>query len=65
VQRLAIEHRPNPTGFSGLQTMREELSAVRPRSVGWWTSIDALPLDTVVERRDGYLVVPSPGNPSH
>jgi hypothetical protein len=45
--------------------MREELSAVRPRSVGWWTSIDALPLDTVVERRDGYLVVPSPGNPSH
>ena len=24
-----------------------------------------LPLDTVVERRDGYLVVRSPGNPSH
>jgi len=45
--------------------MREELSALRPRSVGWSTSIDVLPLDTVVERRDGYLVVRSPGNPSH
>jgi ribosomal protein S18 acetylase RimI-like enzyme len=45
--------------------MREELSALRPRSIGWSTSIDVLPLDTVVERRDGYLVVRSPGNPSH
>jgi ribosomal protein S18 acetylase RimI-like enzyme len=45
--------------------VREELSALRPRSVGWSTSIDVLPLDTVVERRDGYLVVRSPGNPSH
>ena len=45
--------------------MREESSALRPRSVGWSTSIDVLPLDTVVERRDGYLVVRSPGNPSH
>ena len=45
--------------------MREELSAPRPRSVGWATSIDVLPLDTVVERRDGYLVVRSPSNPSH
>jgi ribosomal protein S18 acetylase RimI-like enzyme len=45
--------------------MREELSALRPRSVGWSTSIDVLPFDTVVERRDGYLVVRSPGNPSH
>ena len=45
--------------------MGEESSALRPRSVGWSTSIDVLPLDTVVERRDGYLVVRSPGNPSH
>ena len=45
--------------------MREESSALRPRSVGWSTSIDVLPLDTVVERRDGYLVVRSPSNPSH
>ena len=45
--------------------MREELSALRPRSVGWSTSIDVLPGDTVVERRDGYLVVRSPSNPNH
>src|SRR4051794_21426460 len=45
--------------------MREESSALRPRSVGWATSIDVLPLDAVVERYDGFLVVRSPGNPSH
>jgi len=45
--------------------MREESNAPRPRSVGWATSIDVLPLATVVERRDGYLVVRSPSNPSH
>ena len=53
------------TGFPRLQTMSEELSPPRPRSVGWSTSIDVLPLDSVVERRDGYLVVRSPSNPSH
>jgi Acetyltransferase (GNAT) domain len=45
--------------------MREESSGPRPRSVGWSTAIDVLPLDTVVERRDGYLVVRSPSNPRH
>ena len=36
-----------------------------PRSLVWATSIDVLPPDHVVERRDGYLVVRSPGNPGH
>jgi ribosomal protein S18 acetylase RimI-like enzyme len=31
----------------------------------WATDIDVLPLDRVVERRDGFLLVHSPGNPSH
>lgn len=31
----------------------------------WATDYDVLPLDHVVERRDGYLVVRSPGNPAH
>jgi ribosomal protein S18 acetylase RimI-like enzyme len=36
-----------------------------PRSVVWATDLDVLPLDRVVERRGGYLVVRSPGNPRH
>jgi ribosomal protein S18 acetylase RimI-like enzyme len=36
-----------------------------PRSLVWATSIDVLPPDRVVKRRDGYLVVRSPGNPTH
>lgn len=36
-----------------------------PRSLVWATSVDVLPVDRVVERRDGYLVVRSPGNPTH
>jgi GNAT superfamily N-acetyltransferase len=31
----------------------------------WATDHDVLPVDHVVERRDGYLVVRSPGNPAH
>ena len=31
----------------------------------WATDYDVLPIDHVVERRDGYLVVRSPGNPAH
>lgn len=36
-----------------------------PRSLVWATSIDVLPPDRRVERRDGYLVVRSPTNPTH
>jgi len=36
-----------------------------PRSLLWATDHDVLPVDHVVERRDGYLVVRSPGNPAH
>jgi ribosomal protein S18 acetylase RimI-like enzyme len=36
-----------------------------PRSLVWATDLDVLPPDRTVERRDGYLVVRSPGNPSH
>jgi ribosomal protein S18 acetylase RimI-like enzyme len=36
-----------------------------PRSLVWATDIDVLPLDRVVQRRDGFLVVRSPSNPAH
>jgi ribosomal protein S18 acetylase RimI-like enzyme len=36
-----------------------------PRSLVWATDIDVLPIDHVVEPRDHYLVVRSPGNPAH
>jgi ribosomal protein S18 acetylase RimI-like enzyme len=36
-----------------------------PSSLLWATDCDVLPVDHVVERRDGYLVVRSPGNPAH
>lgn len=40
-------------------------SGLTPRSLVWATEIDVLPSDRVVERRDTYLVVRSPGNPGH
>lgn len=36
-----------------------------PRSLVWATDIDVLPPGRVVERRDGYVVVRSPANPTH
>ena len=36
-----------------------------PRSLVWATELDVLPLDRVIEQRDGYVVVRSPGNPTH
>ncbi|MGZ4187392.1 MAG: GNAT family N-acetyltransferase [Solirubrobacteraceae bacterium] len=36
-----------------------------PSSLLWATDHDVLPIDHVVERRDGYLLVRSPGNPAH
>jgi ribosomal protein S18 acetylase RimI-like enzyme len=36
-----------------------------PRSLVWATDVDVLPLDRVVERKEGYLLVRSPGNPGH
>lgn len=36
-----------------------------PRSLVWATDIDVLPLSREVERRDGYVVVRSPSNPTH
>ena len=41
------------------------MSTTTPRSLVWATDIDTLPVDRVVERRDGYVVVRSPGNPTH
>ncbi len=35
-----------------------------PASFVWATDVDTLPLDRVVERRDGYVVIRSPGNPT-
>jgi ribosomal protein S18 acetylase RimI-like enzyme len=45
-------------------TARQDANLV-PRALAWATAIDTLPLDRVVERRAGYLVVRSPGNPRH
>jgi hypothetical protein len=36
-----------------------------PRSLVYATDLDVLPIDHVVERRDRYLVVRSPSNPTH
>jgi ribosomal protein S18 acetylase RimI-like enzyme len=36
-----------------------------PQSLVWATSVDVLPLDHVVERRPGFLLVRSPSNPAH
>lgn len=39
--------------------------SVVPRSLAWATDLDVLPAGRVVERRDGYLLVRSPSNPTH
>jgi predicted N-acetyltransferase YhbS len=36
-----------------------------PRSLAWATDIDVLALDRRVERRDGYLAIRSPSNPTY
>ena len=36
-----------------------------PRSLVLATGLDVLPVDRVIEQRDGYVLVRSPGNPSH
>ena len=36
-----------------------------PRSLVWATDVDTLPLDRVVERHDGFVVIRSPSNPAH
>ncbi len=38
---------------------------VAPRSLVWATDIDVLPVDHEVLRREGYLAVRSPSNPTH
>ena len=44
---------------------RDSATTPTPRSLVWATDLDVLPLDREIEQRDGYLVVRSPGNPSH
>lgn len=46
--------------MSGAPTVPPALS-----SLVWATDIDVLPIDRVVERRPGYIVVRSPSNPTH
>jgi ribosomal protein S18 acetylase RimI-like enzyme len=36
-----------------------------PRSLVWSTEVDVLPVDRVVEQRDGFVLIRSPGNPAH
>jgi ribosomal protein S18 acetylase RimI-like enzyme len=65
-----VAARPGPSEVaSGADSLRSveaggETGAV-PRSLVWATDIDVLPLDHIVERRDGYVVVRSPSNPRH
>ena len=40
-------------------------SRLVPRSLAWATTIDVLPPQHTVHRREDYLVVPSPTNPTH
>ena len=44
--------------------MESDTGEPRPRSLIWATDLDVLGPDRVVERRDGYLVARSPGNPT-
>ena len=45
--------------------MRTDVDATPvPRSLVWATDLDTLPLDRVVEQRDGYLLIRSPSNPT-
>jgi ribosomal protein S18 acetylase RimI-like enzyme len=41
------------------------MTGLVPRSLVWATDVDVLPLDRVVQRRDGWLVVRSPTHPGH
>jgi ribosomal protein S18 acetylase RimI-like enzyme len=56
-----------PRGVCGrrLGAMRDSDPATTPRSLVRATEIDVLPLDRVLARRAGYLVVRSPRNPDH
>lgn len=44
---------------------RRDTKTPVPRTLVWATELDVLPLDRVVERRRGYLVIRSPSNPVH
>ena len=44
--------------------MSDDASPV-PRSLVWATDLDVLPLNRVVERRSGLLLIRSPSNPAH
>src|ERR1700689_5412485 len=55
---------PRQGAYDALVAARVGAPAV-PRALVWGTAFDVLPLDRVVERRDGYLVISSPSNPTH
>jgi ribosomal protein S18 acetylase RimI-like enzyme len=55
---------PATSAYDSLVSVRVSAPAV-PRSLVWGADLDVLPVDRVVERRDGYLVIRSPSNPMH
>src|ERR1019366_4714911 len=55
---------PATSAYDSLVSVRVSAPAV-PRSLVWATDLDVLPVDRVVEGRDGYLVIRSPSNPMH
>lgn len=42
-----------------------DAACIVPQSLVWATDLDVLPLERVIERRDGFLLVRSPSNPLH
>jgi ribosomal protein S18 acetylase RimI-like enzyme len=50
---------------SGGSASQSAYAADVPDALVWATDFDVLPLDRIVERRDGYVLVRSPSNPTH
>src|SRR6202012_2839935 len=64
--QCATRQRPAHTRpRADLTTTSTMTNGLVPRSLVWATTIDTLPPQRVVRRRDGYLVVRSPTNPTH
>jgi ribosomal protein S18 acetylase RimI-like enzyme len=60
-----VEATPGAGAKTAWRTLANVEASLVPRSLVWATSIDVLPVDHVVQRRDGYLAVRSPSNPTH
>ena len=55
----------DPDGHNVEAVFHDRTATTVPRALSLATDIDVLPVDRIVERRDGYLLVRSPRNPVH